>query len=251
MMINKKNSLNSILLIGLTVIIIWSSLSLYLVNATPEGASISGASVDTGPNKTPNSRTDLGGRITTLILSLEQQNYAWKGYIGNVTGSYVLQNSNNRSIYEWPLGTAITGEVYMSRSNAVNFSSGAISCANNTVMVTEQTVFGMGATDTDNVNNTFNNTNHSLLRVGSNVLAQSTCRSIALWVNDTVQAATNTSIFQEVTLFDRTNLIYASIINNDNTGFDNTTTFDFQIIVPENRSAAAGTAYYFYVELGS
>jgi hypothetical protein len=251
LMINPNSKTNRTLFIYLGIIIVLGSLSLYFANAVPGGASLSNNSTDTGPTLQPQSRSDLGGRITTLIVSLEQQDAAWKAYVGNVTGSYVLQNANNKSIYEWPLGTSITGEVYLVRSASANFTSGAIGCASNAELVTEQTVFGMGATDTDNVNNTFNNTAHAAFKTGSDNILINSCRSIALWANDTQQAASSTAVFQEVTLHDGANIIYTSIINNDQRGFDNASSFDFQAIVPENRSASVGTTYYFYLELGS
>lgn len=241
-----------LLILYLGVFVLFGGLSLYLANATPEGATISGTpTVDSGPNKTAGTRTDDGGRIITLTLNLEQQTDAWKAYVGNVTGKYVLQNSNNFSIYEWPSGTSITGEVYASRNNSVNFTGGAISCANNSEMVTEQTALGLSNSITYNINNTFNSTNHSAFSAGAgNSLAENSCRSIALWVNDTIQTPSSSAVSQEVALHDGNVLVYASIIDNDRTGFDNTTIYDFQAIVAENASST-GTPYYFYLELVS
>ncbi len=126
----------------LVITVILSSFSLYLAYAAPQGASISGVSVDSGPTIVPGSRNDSGGQIISLTLSADQQNDAWKAYVGNVTGTYVLQNSNNYSIYEWPLGSSIEGEVYISRSSGVNWTSGVLVCANLSTMTTEQAVFG-------------------------------------------------------------------------------------------------------------
>lgn len=241
-----------VLLVCLTTLVIFGIVSLYLANAVPEGATISGSpSIDAGPNKTAQSRQDPGGRIITLSLSLDQQDYSWKAYVGNVTGTYVLKNSNNYSIYEWPLGAAITGEVYISRNSSANFSTGAVSCASTAEMLAEQTILGMSSSATDNINGTFNSTNHAGFGVGYNNIALNTCPAIALWVNDTSQSASSTAVFQEIALHDGNNMVYASLINNDQTGFDNTTRFDFQAIVAENRSSSTGTPYYFYIELGS
>jgi len=241
------------LLIYLVITLLVFGLSLYLATAAPQGASITSNTTDTGPTKAPDYRSDLGGRIMTLVLNLEQQNFAWKAYVGNVTGTYVLENANNFSIYEWPLGATIEGEVYISRGNNVNWSNGAIICANDTTMNTEQTVFGMASSDSDSINMTFNTSNHSAFSVGTNNIVQNTCPAIATWVNNTVQTPAPAAIFQEIAIYDEpgSNFVYTSLINNNRAGFDNTTTYDFQAIVAENRSAATGTAYYFYVELGS
>ena len=246
---NKKTK--NVLLLCFATIIIFSGLSFYLANALPQGATISGTpTVDPGPNQTAGYRQDPGGRIITIDLNLEQQDTNWKAYVGNVSGLYVLKNSNNYSIYEWPLGASITGEVYISRNNSVNFTTGAITCANSSEMISEQGFLGMNNSAVDNINNTFNSTNHAGFSAGYNNIPQNNCSSIALWVNDTQQAPSSSAIFQEVTLHDGINLVYASLINNDQRGFDNTTTFDFQAIVAENRSSPTGTSYYFYLELG-
>lgn len=248
-----RNRTTRLLLMYLVITIIVSSFSLYLAYARPEGATTSGESVDSGPILAPASRNDSGGQIISLTLDAEQQNNAWKAYVGNVTGTYVLKNANNFSIYEWPTGSTIEGEVYISRASDVNWTNGVIVCGNQTTMATEQTVFGMGASDTDNINNTFNATAHRAFDVGSNNFNANDCPAIALYVNDSSQTQGASAIFQEVVIYDTegTNFVYAALINDSETGFDNTTTYDFQAIIPENRSTSTGTYYYFYVELGS
>jgi len=241
-----------LLLVCLIAVLLICSLSIYFTYAAPQGATIGtpAPSVDSGPTINPQSRNDTGGQIVTLSLSLEQQNFGWKAYVGNVTGSYVLKNSYNYSIYEWSLGTAIAGEVYMSRNSSVNWSTGAVTCASQAEMIAEQALFGMLNNAPDNINNTFNSTFHNAFDAGTNHLA--VCPTVALWVNDTAQMQNGSNaLFQEVVLHDEHTVVYASVITNDKTGFDNRSTFDFQAIVPENRTSSVGTPYYFYVELGN
>jgi hypothetical protein len=246
-----QQKIKKVLLVCLTTLVIFGIVSLYLASADPQGATITGSPyVDSGANTTAGSRTDGGGKIISLSLSLQQQDSAWKAYVGNVTGNYVLKNSNNYSIYQWPLGSSIIGEVYISRNSSLNFSNGAITCANSTHLTNEGNVLGMTASATDSLNSTFNGTNHTTFNVGTNVIAQNTCKAISLWVNNTAQSQSNSSIFQEVALYDGINLVYTSIINYHKTGFDNTTTYDFQSIIADNRSSSTGTPYYFFVELG-
>jgi len=259
MMMTKKptSKLNRFLAFYILILILVGGLSLYFANAAaPQGATLSGEVVTTRANLTPGSETHPGGRIISLSMSLEQQIFSWKAYVGNVSGKYVLQNANNQSIYEWPLGTSITGEVYISRNSSVSFSLGTIVCANDTLMDTEQQLFGMSSSDIYSINNTFNSTNHTAFSTGDNNFATNSCPYTALWINDTQQTPYNNSIFQEVVLYNTVGLglVYATIINNDQRGYDNATTsgtFDFQAIVPENSSDQTGTAYYFYLELGS
>jgi hypothetical protein len=166
---HNQQKTNKVLLVFLAAIVVFGGLSIYLANAVPEGASISGTPVvDTGSNRSASYRQDAGGRIISLTLSLDQQDTAWKAYVGNVTGTYVLKNSNNYSIYEWPLGATITGEVYISRNSSANFSTGAITCANNSEMAAEQTFLGMSSSASDNINSTFNSTSHAAFSAGYN-----------------------------------------------------------------------------------
>jgi hypothetical protein len=224
-----------------------SLFSVYYVSAAPQGATIVGTpTVDTGPTRSPGSATHPGGRIITMTLTLEQQNNGWKAYVGNATGTYVLQNAVNQSIYEWALST-VGGEVYISRGATVNFS--AVVCANTTTMTAENTFFGFVGSDADSINKTFNATAHSAINIGSTTIGANTCPSTALWINDTIQQQSSSATFQEIVLSDGSNLVYTSILNNDKPGFSNAT-YDFQAIIPDNRSSATGAAYYFYLELG-
>jgi len=53
-------------------------------------------------------------------------------------------------------------------------------------------------------------------------------------------------------LYDGTNIVYATIVETNQGGFDGKT-YDFQMIVPENGlpSFSDATAYYIYIELGN
>jgi len=240
--INKLSAFYTILIITIMIT------SFYMVNAEPQGATIQGSpSVDTGPTRSAGTRSDLGGRIITMNLNLEQQNTGWKAYIGNVTGNYVLQNAASKSIYEWPLGTSIGGEVYASRNDTVNFTSGAVTCASEAEIVTEEAIFGFSSSATDSINSTFNSTAHTGFDAGSGN-SVSNCFSTSLWVNDAEQDQDANADFQEVVLHDQNVIVFATIINDDTAGFDNTA-MDFQIMVPENKTATSGTPYYFYLEL--
>ena len=79
--------------------------------------------------------------------------------------------------------------------------------------------------------------------------------SIRTFVNATSQNITNTSLFDEVLLYDNNtdNLVYVTLMEVDEYSFRNdSSTYDYQMILPENGTigiAATATAYYFYVEL--
>jgi len=216
--------------------------------ATPTGATVTNISHDTGPTFTPGNRSDDGGTINTVNLDSTQQNFGWKAYVGNVTGKLTLDDANQNTIYDWTLST-VTGEVYVSRSNSIDWSSGSISCASQATIASEQSFIGGSASDDDSINNTYNYTKHATMQVGVNTIQNSTCRATYTYVNDAFQGASESTNFTAILLEDSgSNLIYATFIEQDATGFDGST-YDFQVIVPDQDNSSIVT-YYFYLEIG-
>jgi hypothetical protein len=240
----------TLLLIGLALYV-----SLFLINftqAVPAGAGVTNYSTETyivGPQ----SRQDHGGTITTITLSANQQDSAWKAYVGNISGKMVLKNTAGWSIYEWTMNSSsLTGTVFVTRAGTVTWTS--IKCANTTSVDSEQAFFGMNPNANDNINKTFNYTTHKGMTIsGVGTITASTCPSTATYVNGTAQTITETSYFQEILLTDTTNLVYGTFINKNALGYNNNltenTTHDFQLLVAENGSSAIGTVYYFYADL--
>ena len=221
---------------------------LIFVFALPSGPSVSYVVNSSRQSLSTNRSVDVKGTITTLDLDLSQQVYSWKAYVGNVTGALVLDDVNSKSIYDWSV--SIAGEVYATRSSSVSWSN--VSCVNQSVVSSEQVALGISSSSSYNINNTFNSTVHRNFLVGTKNISNSTCKSVATYVNDAAQSVSENSDFQEVLLRDDLGsfLIYTALINNDKTGYDGSSTFDFQMIVAENESATVPSTYYFYVELG-
>ena len=71
------------------------------VKADPAGATVSDNVTATAATYFPDNRSDAGGTITTMVLSAVQQNDKWKAYVGNVSGSLTLDDSNGYTIYRW------------------------------------------------------------------------------------------------------------------------------------------------------
>ncbi len=214
------------------------------VLADPTGGSISGAVTETSANRTPGSRNDSGGTITTMLLTSIQQNLRWKGYVGNVTGALSLDDAANFTIYDWDL-TSFTGEVYASRYGNLSWSS--VACAPNTLIQSESSFYGM-TQSADDINSTFNWTVHKAFNVGVTTIGANTCNSTVTGINDTRQVPTTSSPFQEILLRDTHGaMVFLTDISDNTQGFDNLT-YDFQMIVPESLSGI-NTGYYFYVEL--
>ena len=227
--------------------------------AIPSGPTITYAGNETssasGNPTLENNNSITGGVIATLILNARQADSHWKAYVGNVTGTYVLEDASNYSIYEWNI-TSIAGEVYATRtSSTINWSG--TRCANVTHVNQEMTEMHHNTTNTpgDSINETFddNANDHWGFYSGSTQITQNTCNySIQTWVNDTAQSSTEW--FEEVLLYDGSlNLIYVTKIENNIDGYKNdaaNTTYDFQMLIAENGSPATShTDYYFYVEL--
>jgi hypothetical protein len=213
--------------------------------AAPNGAEILSWQSENATPQPAASITTYGGSFTTLLLNATTQTMRWKAYVGNVTGSFTLSDASNFTIYDWT-GINPAGEVYASRNNSIAWSS--IRCINTTLLGTEQDQLNITTTKEDSINRTFNQTVHRSFYVGTTLIANSTCRAIATYVNSTRQAASENASFQEVLLDDTQRTVYATILEQDRQGYNNAP-FDFQMIVAESEYAANPSPYYFWVEL--
>ena len=198
-----------------------------------------------------------GSNMTQLTIDDARQTIRWQGYYGNISSSITLDDASNWTLYDWSLGT-IEGEVYASIAsvcdlitircinlsstyNGYNCSGQGEECLNITEI---EIVYGMGSSDNDGVDETFNETLGSLT-IGTTTVSD--CYMVNLFANDSRQS---TFFWNEtmLTINNTETIIYASIVNDDVYGYDNTT-WDFQMIVGDNGDIAAATNYVFYVEL--
>lgn len=219
------------------------------VSAAPASPQIVYVTNSTYTATSVNRSMDAKGTITVLTMTLNQQDYKWKAYVGNVSGTLALDDADALSIYDWSL-TSINGEVYVSRASSVSWAN--VSCVDQAVINTEQTAMGMTSNARDNINSTFNYTTHRSFLIGAKNITSSSCRSIATYVSDGPQVISVNSLFQEILLKDDLSgsLIYTTLLEQDQVSYDGTSVYDFQLIVAENESASSPTNYYFYVELG-
>ncbi len=219
------------------------------VYAAPSSPQITYVSNSTYTSSSTNRSMDAKGTITVVTMTLNQQDYKWKAYVGNVTGTLALDDANAQSIYDWSL-TSITGEVYVSRASSVTWAN--VSCVNQTVIDNEQTAVGMSSSARDNINSTFNFTIHRSFLVGTKNITESSCRSTATYVSDAAQAMSVNAFFQEILMKDDLSgsLIYTTLLEQNQASYNGNNVFDFQLIVAENESSSIPNNYYFYVELG-
>lgn len=186
-----------------------------------------------------------GGRILSLNITSNTQNPRWKAFVGNVMGSFTLDDASGSTIYNWSV-SSVTGRVYSTRTSGTVSWSG-ISCATTNDLETENA--GMNHTSAeDNITATFSDTTHDLFWVGGVSITANTCPTLNTYVNNVTQD----SSFEEMVLDDGSNLVYATILEEDETGYDGES-YDFQMIVPENGATGfnGATAYYLYVEIGN
>jgi hypothetical protein len=185
-----------------------------------------------------------GGYIYTINLTAVVQNPRWKAFIGNVSGKFTLEDSSGSAIFDWSLAS-ISGEVYATR-NSSSLNWAAIACASTANLESENTAMGHSGAE-DNITATFSSGDHPELFVGGQQIAQDSCDHV---LNTYVNSDPQTSVFFEIALNTESNIVYATIIEQSEAGFDGRP-YDFQMIVPEigTPGFSGATAYYLYVEL--
>lgn len=243
------------LVIFFVVLTIVGSLLTNMINvmAEPDGASVTFVENTTKAATTPGSRNDSKGTINVITLTTVQQNLKWKAYVGNVTGTLVLQDADAYSIYEWASLSSPTGEVYVTRNDSISWAD--LQCANESHIFVEEEFLNITGTSTDSINQTFSSTIHKSFDVDPvGTIANSTCYTAYPWLNDSSQTASEDAIYQEILMSDTSNIIFTALIDQDGFSYknDTNTTYDFQAIVPDNAIASnPDVTYYFYLELSS
>ena len=259
---NKNWTLGKLAALALTIALFAATLA-SLASSTPFGATVTyvsntskAATNGTAVNYTGGG-TSAGGYIFVTNLTGIQQNLRWKGFVGNITGKFTLDDASGNTLYDWSLVGAPSGTVLATRtSGTVTWAN--IKCAY--LNVTNSEAFRMNHTNpSDNLTKTFPASTNPQFTVGAVTLSANTCNTTKLYVNDSSPSG---SVFFQSILYDGgatlltndtsllANVVYAALIEADVSGFD-TKTYDFQMILPENGLASwtSSTAYYFYIEL--
>ncbi|MFH0874682.1 MAG: hypothetical protein V1859_02005 [archaeon] len=204
--------------------------------------------------------TAEAGNVTRLSLYSRSQTKHWQGYYGEITGTITLDDAQNWTMYDWN-NQEPKGEIYATcNTSGITPDWATVECFDFETNLRQWEIFYNMTTDgRDNINNTFNMTDHPSFGVGRYTIAEDACQSTFTYVNDSWQEQE----FREVLLqADGNELIYMTIIeqndwNNDTdpNGFDNAA-HDFQLIVAEDGSSydegevnQNPTVYYFYVDL--
>lgn len=184
------------------------------------------------------------GNVTRLDINGISITTSWQGYYGNISGNILLSDADNNSLYEWGNGTTITGEIFASRNDTIDW--GSINCSNSTQVSAEETYLGQASGDGDSVTNTYNETDHPAFLVGARNMH--TCPSTNAWSSGT----RDPNSWHQVMLADTNDkIVYSTIIDQGSTGYDGNG-WDFQLLVAENEKTGneGPTTYYFFTELG-
>jgi hypothetical protein len=237
-------------------------LSIFLLIRVQAADPVGPDSIDIISNVTKNTTSPKminisGGRIGTFDINATIQNPRWKAFIGNVTGRFTLTDPEGATVFDWTI-SSITGRIYAT-ANSTALSWGSINCSNVTSLEWENVKFNHTRAD-DNITVTFNATinstddnltvsgSHNPFYVGNRYMPASTCPTLNTYESSNPQDTD----FEEVALYDGGNMIYATLLEDNEPGY-NGYKYDFQMIVPEIGLSDFGgaTAYYIYVEIGT
>lgn len=242
---NRNKKITGILIISIMVLIAGIINFTY---AQQTGAVVANVSTSQKAASNPDWGNHSKGAIHTIRLNAEQQDSKWKAYVGNVSSTFVLDDANDYSIYQWTLDS-FSGQVYIARNNAIAW--GSVGCASAANKVTEDTSINHLSTAADSVNRTFSQQIHNNLTVGSTFIGNNSCYSTVTWQNDANHQLNSSAPFQELLLWDGDDMIYTVFVENDKVGYRaDGTTYDFQAIVPDDGTGSnPALTYYFYLEL--
>ncbi len=195
-----------------------------------------------------------GGRIGEFSVNSTSQNLRWKAFLGNISGKFTLDDPEGSTVFDWTI-SAITGRIYAT-SNYSAMSWSTVNCSNVTSLEWENDRFNHTNPD-DNITKTFNASinstddnltvsgSHAEFYVAGRLMVGNTCPTLNTYNTSSAQD----DVFEEIALYDGNSVIYAAILEDDETGY-NGNQYDFQMIVPEN-ALSGTTAYYIYVEIGT
>lgn len=221
--------------------------SLAIVSADPNGATtVTQEASSTGSvNTNAANHSAIAGNVTEITIYGESITQSWQGYYGNVSGAIRLSDGSGNSMYNWSLASP-SGEVFASTASSITWSS--IDCFNWTADgATLETAFNVNDS-ADGVNETFTDANsHAEFYVGGTTFTAGECMSTDVF--DSTGASVD-GTFEEVLLHDGTSTIFASLLEDDVSGFDSNA-HDFQMLVLEDGHSGdtSTTPYFFYVEL--
>ena len=218
------------------------------------------------------------GNLTELRIQGLTQTEAWQGYYGYITGTIVLDDEQQNTMYNWtvaePQGkifasnetisdwsTAHCLDLYAMNTSAAGYTYSWDAGARSTTTTKWLNVshieaaFGIEYDDDDGVNETFRYQRHERFWVGTLEFPANTCNTTFTYINDTIQQVD----FMEalLTVNNSDSLVFMTIIEtsepgnqSEQYGFDSRL-HDFQMMVLDDGHDGNDqvTPYYFYIEI--
>jgi hypothetical protein len=240
-----------------------------LLAAGPFGANITTINSTRAPADDPTTISAQAGNVTEMNIFGFTVTQTWQGYFGNVTGTLILGDSGNHSMYNW---TTLNpkGEIYASTNSSIiwnyvmclnysatgTYSDDSANIGNTSLYGTNLTqlesIFNINESDVDGVNETFNllgENTHESLYTGNLNFGTGECRSSRIFSDAGIGEDNK---FEEVLLYESStkSIIFTSLLNSDVLGFDERT-HDFEMMVLEDGHGENSeiTPYYFYLEI--
>lgn len=233
-----KNKILAFLVVLMAVVFAAS-----IVAADPTGTNVTEGTSSRGTGTTsPDSVDAQAGNVTELTVNTTKITQYWQGYFGEINGQIILSDSSGNNLYDWSISSP-SGEVYASRDGSVTWAS--IACANSTHVSAEETALNITAGATDNISNTFSKSTHDAFDVGATSFNADNC---SYTTNAYDAAGAQATYWDEILLYEGSAIVYTTIINADQTGFDSST-HDFEMLVGEDGKDSGTTTYYFYTEI--
>lgn len=255
--------MNRIVLLSMILAVLTASVVVALpTGPTTDITTIKSERLDTWGPKT---LVALAGNITEFNTDSSSITRTWQGYFGNVSGTIVLGDANNNTLYDWNIANP-QGEIYAVRSATVPAWVNT-RCSTVAELEAEDVALNVNeSVDEDAVNRTFVVTGsaeaqtnfggalgHPTFYVASSQITADSCAVTYLY-----NAGVPDANFRQVILSDDATvpIIYTAFLAHtfnpfaESTGFDGAT-HDFQMIVGEDGHGTdvAVSTYYFYLEL--
>ncbi len=221
------------------------------------------------------------GFIHTVNIEEKQPTFKWVGVVGNISGSYALQDSHGYALYDWTM-TTVKGEIYATRHGGTYIPNWEyMECATSgnitqeVIQLNHTTTYGATANE-DALDTTFteDGADFNAFYIGQDVRItdSATCSGVNLNMNDSHSSVGKN--WTELALVDnygdgsapgdgfyetetpgvryKQRLTFVSILQNGSMGYHVNNTYNFQMLLPQSGLAGdtvANIAYYFYVEL--
>jgi hypothetical protein len=194
------------------------------VNVTPYEGSSSASAV-----------TAVGGNLTYLDVSSDQQTGRWQAFFGLAAGNIVLRDSNSDTFYTWTVA-APSGEVIAVQDYSFDFSS--VAAENTAGNLDTAWSFASGS---DQVADTFAASANAEVEIAGTTIGAGSALS-----TEASDGNFNTTVVNDGSSAAKDDFAFVCPIV-DNTAGYNGTDFDFELLVPTTDGGSDN--YYLFIEL--